>query len=195
MSSGWISVGILYAGIATVVVPLLVTVVIEVVTAAFFRVGPEGLRAVVAVNLVTNPVLSAVVYTLYLLGVWHTASSEDILTAGWMWPVLGAARGHYYRGGVADALMGATRNGRQFAQAPCPCHRHERGVGNSRDTRPEISAGGRLTGRCVKDPRTGPRQGARPTAGGYWIIFEQPSTARAIPSSVHLCRCACSRSM
>jgi hypothetical protein len=91
MSWGWTPFGILYCGIATVVVPLLVTVVIEVVIAAFFRVGPAGLRAVVAVNLVTNPVLSALVFTLYLLEVryGYAAVSGDILTATPTWPVLG----------------------------------------------------------------------------------------------------------
>ncbi len=77
-------------GFLFLVFPLLLTVVIEVVIATSFRLSQRGVGAVVAVNLVTNPVLTAVIATLAWLGVgWRfEPDSGDLLGTGWGWAEL-----------------------------------------------------------------------------------------------------------
>ncbi len=72
--------------------PLLVTLVAAVIVAAFFGLKGAGLGAVVGVNLVTVPIMYAIVLTLYWLGIGYgyDVISGRILAAGWTWPVLGA---------------------------------------------------------------------------------------------------------
>jgi len=80
-----------FSALLIVGVPLLLTLVIEVVIAAFFRLSPTGLGAVAAVNFITNPVLTAVIVLLQWLGERgpEDLSSGGIMTTGWSWPLLG----------------------------------------------------------------------------------------------------------
>lgn len=76
------------------VFPLLVTIMAEIVVAVFFGFR-RALWAVVAVNFVTNPLLSAFFATLYWLGVGYTLvyvpgpnPHYTTLAAPWTWAVL-----------------------------------------------------------------------------------------------------------
>ena len=63
---------------------LTITIVLEVAVAFFFGLS-RALWAVVAVNMVTNPVSSALVATLYGVGVGFGSTR----TESWVWPLLG----------------------------------------------------------------------------------------------------------
>ena len=52
-----------------IIPPLVVTLIIELPIAVLFRVGERGEKAVLLVNLVTNPLFSAVLFVLYGLGI------------------------------------------------------------------------------------------------------------------------------
>jgi hypothetical protein len=72
---------------------LLFTIVFEVLVAALFGFR-QALWAVVAVNLVTNPVLSAFIATLYGLGLGFAENVTPgdpsyIDAAPWVWPTVG----------------------------------------------------------------------------------------------------------
>jgi hypothetical protein len=82
-----------------VMLPLLVTLALETAVAAVFRVGRRALRAVACVNLVTNPLLNALILVLFALDVGFTRRSwnpgygkdhEIISTATWLWVTLAA---------------------------------------------------------------------------------------------------------
>jgi hypothetical protein len=80
-----------FVSIYLVASPLIVTVAIEVGTAALFRVGLAGLGAVGAVNFVTNPILTAVLYISYWrnIGGFSAGPGDPDLFAGVRsWPVL-----------------------------------------------------------------------------------------------------------
>jgi hypothetical protein len=77
-----------------VILPLLLTLVLETAVAAAFRVGRRALRAVACVNLVTNPPLNALLLVLFGLDVgfthrsWNPGYGKDrevIGKAGWLW--------------------------------------------------------------------------------------------------------------
>ena len=77
--------------IGQVAVPLLVTILAEVLVAVCFRLENRAVAAVVAVNFVTNPVLTAFATSLYWLGAGYSYDtiSGRISAATWTWPVLG----------------------------------------------------------------------------------------------------------
>jgi hypothetical protein len=60
-----------------VILPLLVTLVLETAVAAVFRVGRRALRAVACVNLVTNPLLNALLLVLFGLDVGFTHRTRN----------------------------------------------------------------------------------------------------------------------
>lgn len=62
--------GLMFLGAA-----LVPTILVEMMVASLFRVGPRGLKAVVLVNLVTNPLLNVALALLYGLGfgIWQTS--------------------------------------------------------------------------------------------------------------------------
>jgi hypothetical protein len=81
------------------IAPLLLTLVLETVVAAVFRVGRRALRAVVCVNLVTNPPLNALILVLFGLEVgfthhsWNPGYGRDLDIIGkatWFWPMVAA---------------------------------------------------------------------------------------------------------
>lgn len=66
--------GIVLTGLMFLSAALVPTILVEMVVASLFRVGPRGLKAVVLVNLVTNPLLNVALALIYGLGlgIWQT---------------------------------------------------------------------------------------------------------------------------
>ena len=64
-----VAFGLVFVGAA-----LIPTILVEMVVASLFRVGPRGLKAVVLVNLVTNPLLNVALAAIYGFGfgIWQT---------------------------------------------------------------------------------------------------------------------------
>lgn len=83
-------------GVAFVLVmlPLVVTILIEVLVAASFGLRSRALGAVAAVNLVTNPVLTAVMAAFYWQGIGYASVATGqwgqvtVVTAPWLWAVV-----------------------------------------------------------------------------------------------------------
>jgi hypothetical protein len=72
-------------------VALLVTLLLEVSVAALFRLRGRGLGAVVAVNLITNPALTVVIFALSGLGIGlgFGSDSGSVPSGPGSWAVLG----------------------------------------------------------------------------------------------------------